>query len=84
MLQKGEIESFEPVFLDYHGKDHAGFLLVRGDREKLNKIRMSPEFENLNHKGSLVASSFGFVDAFVGEEMQRRLVDYQKQVAELD
>jgi len=84
MLQRGEIESFEPVLLEYHGRDHAGFILVRGEREKLNKIRMGPEFENFNHKASLVASSFGFVDAFVGEELQRRLTDYQRQVAELD
>jgi len=83
MQQQGEIENFEPVLLDYHGGDLAGFILIRGDREKLSRLRMNPEFESRNAKAALVVSNFGVIDAFIGDELQRRLADYQKQVSEL-
>ena len=35
--QEGTIESFEAVFLEPHGGDLSGFMLLRGDREKLSK-----------------------------------------------
>ena len=44
LQEDGDIESFEPVFLEAHGGDLAGFVLVRGDAEKLASIRVSEEF----------------------------------------
>ena len=35
------IDGFEAVFLDYIGGDLAGFLVIRGDRDKLNQIRQA-------------------------------------------
>jgi hypothetical protein len=82
-LQKqGIIDSFETVLLDYHGGDLAGFILLRGEREKLNKLRMSPDWESAMQRAGVVLSNFGCVEAFVGEEVQRRLTDYGKQVAD--
>jgi hypothetical protein len=81
--KQGMIDSFEPVFLDFYGGDLSGFLLIRGDREKLNKVRMDPEFESRNQKVALVVPNFGVIDAFIGDDLQRRLSDYQKQLAEL-
>jgi hypothetical protein len=80
--KQGVIDSFETVLLDYHAGDLAGFTLLHGDREKLNKLRMSPEFESAMQRAAVVLSHFGFVEAFSGEEVQRRLADYQKQAAE--
>ena len=80
--KQGVIDSFETVLLDYHGGDLAGFTLLHGDREKLNKLRMSPEFESAMQRAAVVLSHFGCVEAFSGEEVQRRLADYQKQSAE--
>ena len=77
------IDSFEAVFLDYIGGDLSGFLLVRGDREKLQKIRMDPEFESRNQRVALLVPKFGVIDAFVGEDLQRRMGDYQKALAEV-
>ncbi len=71
-----------PALSVNHGGDLAGFTLLRGDREKLNKLRISPEFESAMQRAGVVLSHFGCVEAFVGEEVQRRLADYQKQVAE--
>jgi hypothetical protein len=81
--KQGMIDSFEPVFLDYYGGDLSGFVLIRGDREKLNKIRMDPEFESRNQRVAMVVPNFGIIDAFIGDELQRRMADYQKQLLEL-
>jgi len=84
LLKKGDIDSFDPVFLDYHGGDLTGFILVRGDREKLMKLRGSSDFERLNTRSALVVANFGVVDAFVGEEIQHRTSEFQKQLSDLD
>jgi hypothetical protein len=84
MQQQGEIDSFEPVLLDYHGGDLLGFTLFRGDREKLNRLRMNPEFQSINHRASLVVKNYGVIDAFTEDEVQRRMEDQQKQVSDLD
>jgi hypothetical protein len=81
--KQGMIDSFEPIFLDYYGGDLSGFLLIRGDREKLSKIRMDPEFESRNQRVALVVPNFGIIDAFVGDELQRRMADYQKQLSQV-
>ena len=80
--KQGVIDSFETVLLDYHGGDLAGFTLLHGDREKLNKLRMSPEVRKRNAASSSCSFALGCVEAFSGEEVQRRLADYQKQSAE--
>ena len=84
LQQKGDIESFEPVFLDYHGGDLGGFILLKGDREKLSRLRMSPEFESLNARSTIIVKNFGVVDAFVGDELQRRFAEFKKHSSELD
>ena len=83
LQQEGEIESFEPVALDPHGGDLGGFLLVRGEREKLSRLRYSEEFLRLNNRASLVVENLGVVGAFIGEELNRLFADFQTQTADL-
>ena len=83
LQQQGTIESFEPVALEPHGGDLAGFLLIRGDREKLNAIRTSEEFLRLNNRAALIVDNFGVITAFIGEELQRQFADFGAQAAEL-
>jgi hypothetical protein len=83
LQQQGTIESFEPVALDYHGGDLQGFLLVRGEREKLNALRTSEEFLRLNNRAALVVNNFGVINAYIGEELQRLFADFGAQAAEL-
>jgi hypothetical protein len=83
-LQKaGEIASFEPVALEPHGGDLAGFLLIRGEREQLARVRGSEEFQHFNNRGSLMVEHLGVVSAFVGEELQRQYADFGAQAAAL-
>jgi hypothetical protein len=71
LQQRGEIESFEPVALDPHGGDLQGFILVRGDREKLNRTRYSPEFQRLLNRGIFCVEGIGVIGAFIGEGLQK-------------
>ena len=83
LQQQGTIESFEPVALEPHGGDLNGFLLIRGDREKLNALRTSEEFLRLSNRAALIVDNFGVITAFIGEEPQRLFADFGTQASEL-
>ncbi len=83
LQQQGTIESFEPVALEPHGGDLNGFLLIRGDREKLNALRTSEEFLRLSNRAALIVDNFGVITAFIGEELQRLFADFGTQASEL-
>lgn len=83
LQQSGEISSFEAVGLEPHGGDLVGFLLVRGDRDKLTRLRGSEEFLRLNNRGALVVDHLGVVTAFVGDDLQRLYADFGAQAGTL-
>jgi hypothetical protein len=83
LQQQGDIESFEPVALEPHGGDLLGFFLVRGDGERLNRLRFSEEFIRLDNRAGLVVSNFGVVSAFIGEGLNRQFADFQAQASDL-
>jgi hypothetical protein len=80
LQEEGEIESFEPVFLEPHGGDLNGFILIRGDAEKLSKLRVSDEFTQFTIKASLCVDSIGVVGADMAERIQRQLAFYTEQI----
>ena len=63
----GRIESFEPVILDAHGGDMNGFILLRGDAEKLDEIRREDIFLDLQIEANYCLANFGIVSGFIGE-----------------
>jgi hypothetical protein len=83
LQQQGTIESFEPVALEPHGGDLDGFVIVRGDREKLNALRSSEEFIRLTNRAIQIVDNFGIITAYIGEELQRLFADFGAQAAEL-
>ena len=83
LQQEGTITSFEPVALEPHGGDLNGFMLVRGDSEKLGRLRGSEEFLRLNNRGSMVVENLGVINACIGEGLQKLFEDFGKQAAEL-
>ncbi len=83
LQQAGEITSFEPVLLEPHGGELAGFFLLRGEPERLQRLRASEEFLRLNNRASLITDNFGVVTAFVGEDLQRLFADWGAQAADL-
>jgi hypothetical protein len=83
LQQEGEIESFEPVALEPHGGDLGGFCLLRGERERLSRLRHSEEFRRLNARASLVVRNFGVVSADLGEQLRGTFATFQEQTGDL-
>ena len=82
LQERGEIESFEPVLLQPHGGDLAGFALIRGSLEQLTALQTNEDFLRLNARATLVVDSFGVVPAYIGEGLQTQLGIYAGQVQE--
>ena len=76
--ESGTIESFEPVILSRHGGDMNGFVLIRGDREKLDEIKRTDEYITLISQASFCIDGFGVVDAHVGEGVAKMMGEYGK------
>jgi hypothetical protein len=83
LQQDGEIESFEPVLLEPHGGELGGFFLLRGDKDKLARIRSSEEFERLTLRAQLIVENIGVVSAFLGERLMSQMSVFSQQVEEL-
>ena len=83
LQQQGEVQSFEAVALEPHGGDLDGFLLIKGDADKLARLRVSDEFIAINTRAQLVVENFGVTGAFIGEGLQSLFADFAKQAAEL-
>jgi hypothetical protein len=83
LQQDGRIESFEPWFLAPHGGDLGGFIIVRGEREKLDEVVRSPEFERLQARVAMIVDGSGFVQAVTGEALARGMGQFQEATAEL-
>ena len=83
LQQEGEIESFEPVILEPHGGQLGGFFLVRGDQDKLARIRGSEEFERQTVRADLIVENLGIVGAALGDRLMSQMAVYGEQVEEL-
>ena len=83
LQQQGEIESAEPFLLEPHGGDLGGFLLVRGEADRLGQLRLSDEFRRLSQRAILVVDRFGVVGAFSGQELNQQLEEYGQNASEL-
>ena len=74
----GRIESFEPVFLSPHGGDMNGFILLRGDADKLAALRGDDEFLQIVVEAGYCLEGFGVIDGFIGGGIQKFLVHWNK------
>jgi hypothetical protein len=81
LQEEGEIESFEPVFLEPHGGDLGGFILLRGSAERLSALRVSEEFTQFTIKAGLVVDNIGVVGADLAERLQAQMAFYTDQIA---
>jgi hypothetical protein len=70
---RGELESVEAFFLEPHGGDLGGFMLLRGEREALDRIRATDEFERLTTRAQLIVENFGVVHAATGGEIEKQM-----------
>ena len=80
LQEEGAIENFEPVFLEPHGGDLSGFILIRGEAQKLASLRVSEEFAQFATRATLVVENFGIVGADLAERLQRQMEFYTEQI----
>ncbi len=76
----GVIESFEPVLLTQHGGDLNGFVLIRGDSQKLHAFTQSDDFRDLLLRADMCVMGIGVIHGYIGEGMMRELARFQKQI----
>jgi len=81
---RGEIESFEPFFLEAHGGDLNGFFLVRGERAKLDRLRSEDEhFQRWIARAGLNVDGIGVLSALTGELLGQAMSMYVETAAGL-
>ena len=79
----GEIESFETVLLEPHGGDLNGFFLIRGEPERLARVRMSPELQRLSNRATAVGEALGIVTAVLDAAAIRSVSESYQAIVDL-
>ena len=74
----GRIDSFEPVILSAHGGDLNGFVLLRGDAEKLAEIKRDDTYIDLIIEAGYCVDGFGHVDGFIGDALDDVITRWAK------
>jgi hypothetical protein len=83
-LQKNkEIESFEVVLLEQHGGDLNGFILIRGETDRLARLRNDQEFQRRILRAQLAVDNVGVVAGLIGDGINRAMGDYVAELAKL-
>jgi hypothetical protein len=83
LQQDGALESFEAWFLAPHGGDLEGFFLLHGEREQLDEVQRSPEFERLQTRAGMIAARTGTIHAYTGNELARLMGQFQEATGDL-
>jgi hypothetical protein len=83
LQQEGRIEGFEPTLIAPHGGDLAGFILIRGERGKLDEVRTSEEFQRITVRAAMVVDDIGVIDAYTGEALAQQMARFQAVAKEL-
>lgn len=79
----GRIEGFEICFLDRHGGDLDGFMLVRGSVDQMNALHDDEEFMRLVMRADLLIESLGVVRAYLNEAIAQQMAMFQEEIAAL-
>jgi hypothetical protein len=74
----GNIENFETVLLEPHGGELNGFVLIRGDRQKLDAIRRTEEWRDLFMRGVQTVDQLGAVGGVLGDSVSGEIQRYLK------
>jgi hypothetical protein len=80
---QGNLEGFEPAFLQPHGGDLGGFVLVRGDRSRLDAMVASDDFTRLTTRAQAIVDHFGVVNCFLGQQVGKQVGTFLQDTADL-
>ena len=84
LVAEGRVASVEPFFVEPHGGDLEGFWIVRGDREELDSIRSSDDFQRLSVRAQAVVQDFGVINAITGEQLNKHMAWFAEAASEAD
>ena len=76
----GKIESFEPVLLNHHGGDLNGFILIKGDEEKLMELWREDTFVDSVIEADYCLENFGVIKGAVSEKVADILSRWSKHI----
>ena len=80
---KGNVKSFQPVFIQARGGDLQGFFLVQGDTNKLQDFINSEDVRRATTRAQLIVDNFGVCLALTGDEIGKQMQIWQSNAAEL-
>jgi hypothetical protein len=83
LQQDGMIDGFDAHLIAPHGGDLAGFIMLRGERSKLDDVRNSEDFELLIARAGSVVDQVGVLNAYSGEALGQAMGRFQAASAEL-
>jgi hypothetical protein len=83
LQQDGRIDSFDAHLIAPHGGDLAGFIMLHGERSKLDGVRNSEDFERLIARASTIVDQVGVLNAYSGEALGQTMARFQAASAEL-
>jgi hypothetical protein len=73
LQQKGAIQTFEVLFLDAHGGDLNGFVLIRGEVGKLDTLVSTTEWITHITRAALHLEGSGVIRGVTGDEIMNRM-----------
>ena len=83
-LQKeGKSDSIDVILLEPHGGELEGFVLIKGNKDFLAKLRVEKEFIEIIVSVQLVHTKVGVVWAYSGAEMQTLFQIWDRQEEKL-
>jgi hypothetical protein len=80
-VEDGTLESFEPFMAHRHGGDRNGFILLRGDREKLDALKRSDEFVTITVKAIHCLTCFSAIDVYLGDGLTKLMGTWMQALA---
>ncbi|MDB4963003.1 MAG: hypothetical protein JWP01_3002 [Myxococcales bacterium] len=66
----GNIESFEPMFLQSHGGDLNGCFLIKGTHAQLDSLKSHDEWVDIVMRAGQCLTQVGVVDCYTGTTVQ--------------
>jgi hypothetical protein len=73
LVEQGVVEAFEPFFLRPHGGDMNGFILLRGERAKLEGLFDDEQFQRMMFKATNAVDGMGFAMGVTGTELAKQM-----------
>ena len=80
LVKSGVIQSFDPVFLEAHGGDLNGFVLIKGEPSKLDSLMSSNEWIRHVTRALFHLDGAGAVRGVSGDGIAQRMALWTEQI----